>query len=252
MYLLIISVSLSISLVFRVFRTNLMLNETNSSGLTDREKNKMLATSERLLLELALIFIKTNLGYRLSDLAHMTGNEKIIDKLIQMAQHYNLPSAAEEIELIKSQLRKTEQEHEIKVKAAPLPVLMPSSINPDVTMVAMSPVASANWATPRLPELVAKESPSGILANLTPMKSSGIEVSETVNVSSPAEIIYSPSTTTSTNNPFAKSTANENQNYENSGDSNAMKDYINAMMQLNKGNKKKGSNLGSNVFTAKQ
>lgn len=230
-----------------------MLNETNSSGLTDREKKKMFATSERILLELALIFIKTNLGYRLSDLAHLTANEKIIDKLIQMAQHYNLPSAAEEIELIKSKLLKKEQEQEIKVKATTLPLSMPSSINPDVTMVTMSPVASANWATPKLPELVAKESPSGILANLTPMKSGGIETAATIAdvASSPAGIIDSPSTTTS--NPFAKSSANENQNSENSGDSNAMQDYIKAMMQLNnKGNKKKGSNLGSNVFTAKQ
>ena len=47
--ILIIYLSLSFP---RVFRTNLMLNETNSSGLTDREK-KMFATSERIFTRIS-------------------------------------------------------------------------------------------------------------------------------------------------------------------------------------------------------
>ena len=129
-------------------------------------------------------------------------------------------------------------------------------INPDITMVSESPVASlaSTWITPKLPEMVAKESPSGILANLTPMKTAPPPPvgNAEVTASSPAEAIATPSNIAS--NPFAKTT-DENQTTANS-EGNAMLDYISTMMKLNgnsnnnnNNNKKKSnSNLSSSAF----
>lgn len=221
-----------------MFRTNLILNETktNSDGLTDREKKKMFASSDRNLLELAQLSIKTNRLSRLSDLANWATTEKTVELLIQLAKHHKLNSIVEEIETIRANMfRKS-----VNSAASTASPSVNTFINPDVTMVSMSPAGNSNsWITPKLPEMVAKESPSGILANLTPMKPAVSTANEPAAPSSPAELPATPSNTS--NNPFAKpaaAAANENQTGPNS-EGNAMLDYINAMMKLNGGNNKK-------------
>ena len=233
-----------------MFRTNLILNEASSTSLTDREKKKMFASSDRNLLELAQLSIKTDRLARLSDLAHWATTEKTIELLIQLAKHHKLTAIVEEIEAIKTALFRRTSVTPAKVVSNTAAMSnqhnFPDSFNPDVTMVTMSPIANT-WTTPRLPEVVAKESPSGILANLTPMKASG--TTETTS-SSPAELVSTPS---ATKNPFAK---NENQNPKAdsnaSNEGNAMLDYISTMMKLNGGGDKKkkqnASNLSINVF----
>ena len=219
----------------------------------------MFAASDRNLLELTQISVKSNRLARLSDLAHWATTEKTIELLIQLAKHHKLISIAEEIETIKLQMfRKTNVSANMYPNVqASVPVVTTTlpRINPDITMVSESPVASlaSTWITPKLPEMVAKESPSGILANLTPMKSGPATVNNETTVSSPAELAGTPS---ATSNPFAKPT-NENRNPETLvNDGNAMLDYISTMMKLNgnsnnnnNNNKKKSnSNLSSSAF----
>lgn len=245
---------------FRIVRTNWIVNETVSTGLSEREKKKLFASADRHLLELAQISIKSNQYSRLSDLATWASNEKTLDLLIQLAGHYKLVAIVAEIEMIKLN----------KFKPADMTIISSNTNNSNVstgnvnTNITVSTTATA-WSTPKLPELVAKESPSGILANLTPMKTAGVVTNsaiEPVIVSSPAELASSP---TIQANPFAKN--NENANPAASAvapvkDGSAMLDYISAMMKMNEssGNNKrkaddstnaaKKSALGSNVFTS--
>lgn len=223
---------------------NLILNETNSTGLTDREKKKMCASSDRNLLELAQLSIKTNRHARLSELAIWATTEKTAELLIQLAKHHKLDLVVDEIESIKTSMfrKPISTSASFNVDTSSInnththtnhPTTTTSSINPDATMVSMSPAANA-WITPKLPEMVAKESPSGILANLTPRKT----ISEAFAPSSPSELPATPSNTTG--NPFAKPATNENQASPNSAsEGNAMLDYINTMMKLNGGGNKK-------------
>lgn len=218
------------------------MNETSSTGLSDREKKKLFASADRHLLELAQISIKSNRLNRLCDLARWTSNEKTVELLVQLAKHHKLVAIVEDLENIKKELFHQNV------------VIIEDLANTTFTMNPVMNSASnstATWSTPQLPEIVAKESPSGILANLTPMKTS-VSVVEDVNAvaSSPAEFAPSPS------NPFAKENSNP---IVVANEGNAMLDYISAMMKMNNSGKRKAtdetansinkkSSLGSNVF----
>lgn len=207
--------------MFRVLRNNWILNEAGTfgdEGPTERERKKLFAASDRHLLELAQLSIKANKFGRLSDLAQWSSNERTIDLLIQLAQHHKLVAVVDDIERIKLDLFSTK-------------ALLPE-------------IVTSSTLTPKLPEAVAKESPSGILANLTPLKmstlSSSISLSDLVvssNVaSSPGGEDGTVSSPSIQANPFAKASSG-NENVEPEG--NAMLDYISAMMKINGGNKRK-------------
>ena len=221
--------------------------------MSDREKKKLFASADRHLLELAQISIKSNQLGRLSDLATWASNEKTLELLIQLAKHHKLIAIVDEIESLKVKMFKS-------VSAST--TLVASSTTTNTTTTINNNDNSA-WSTPKLPELVAKESPSGILANLTPMKTAtSIKNNnlETAIVSSPAELAPSPSIQS---NPFAKN--NENVNPAAAlpvKDGSGILDYISAMMKMNDsssvGKRKaeesgassgsKKSSLSSNVF----
>jgi hypothetical protein len=238
------------------------LNETSSTGLTDREKKKMFASADRHLLELAQISIKSNLLKRLSDLARWASNEKTVELLVQLAKHHKLLSIVDELESIKIELFH-HKPASIDKSLNTIPFQSEDIANTNTTFTGT--MKSTTWSTPQLPEMVAKESPSGILANLTPMKVAVTPCSVEEIVSSPMEFAPSPS------NPFVKTCKDENYNpvtADNEG--NAMLDYISAMMKMNNSNGKrkaddkfcnnnnnsntgnnsnKKSSLSSNVFT---
>ena len=226
-----------------IVRTNWILNETGSNGLTEREKKKLLASSDRNLLELAQLSIRSNRIDRLSDLSRWASNEKTIELLVQLANHHKLAGVVEEMERIKIEL--FSQNREVTTigngnLSSTLGNLSSAVGNLSSTPLAFSASSTvsklSNISTSKLllPDQVCKESPSGILANLTPMKSvSGVNIA-----SSPSELAApSPS------NPFAKENSN---NLEGGG--NAMLDYISAMMSLNNSGsgkfKRKGEEFG--------
>ena len=215
---------------------------------------KLFASADRHLLELAQISIKSNRLGRLSDLARWASNEKTVELLIQLAKHHRLVAVVDELENIKREL----------FSPKPIVSAVAAAVNTAATSYHFEEIANTTftgsvptgttWSTPQLPEMVAKESPSGILANLTPMKTATISVVDEI-VSSPAELAPSPS------NPFAKGLNNENANPTTTvaNEGNAMLDYISAMMKMNAaGGKRKAedsnvlaskkSTLGSNVF----
>lgn len=239
------------------------MNETSSTGLTDREKKKIFASADRHLLELAQISIKANRLNRLIDLARWASNEKTIELLIQLAKHHKLATIIHELENIKMEL------FHLKPKTAAINNISHNTIISDNSRTGQvfntedianttftGTTTSTSWSTPHLPEMVAKESPSGILANLTPMKTtSSASVADKEIASSPAEFVSSPS------NPFAKTSKDENvDSIVTVNEGNAMLDYISAMMKMNNsGGKRKAednnnnasnkkSSLSSNVF----
>ena len=234
------------------------MNETSSTGLTDREKKKLFASADRHLLELAQISIKSNRLNRLSDLAHWASNEKTVELLIQLAKHHKLVAIVNELENIKTELfhpkPATINNISYNTNSRTGQVLNVENIA-NTTFTGTIP--STSWSTPHLPEMVAKESPSGILANLTPMKITSASAAVEVIASSPAELAPSPS------NPFAKTSKDENVDpVVTVNEGNAMLDYISAMMKMNNSggkrkaeednnnsSNKKSSSLSSNVFT---
>ena len=201
-----------------------------SVGLSDREKKKIFAASDRHLLELAQISIKADRFNRLIDLAHLASSEKTIDLLIQLAKHHQLNAIVEDLEGLKRDLfTKSIEEKLISAKG-------PISDAIDTPKIK----ESSDKFTPKLPDQVNKESPSGILANLTPMKVVNSSLSESlVEMSSPAGIVASPT------NPFAKTNNNNNSNNinnnsinnnnENNASGNVMLDYISTMLKMNSG-----------------
>lgn len=208
------------SFLYRIVRTDWLINETISTGLSDREKKKLFASSDRQLLELAQVSIKTNQIYRLKDLACWASNEKTVELLVQLAKHHKLVAVVEDIEAIRSKLFK-----------ATVTSCAPAN-NPVVTI----PSSSACWSTPKLPDSVSKESPSpsGILANLTPIKPPNPNSNLNLEIqvaSSPSELISSPSILQS--NPFAKNNENLNPAVVQEKDGSAILDYISAMMKMN-------------------
>lgn len=241
------------------------MNETSSTGLTDREKKKLFASADRHLLELAQISIKSNRLNRLSDLAHWASNEKTVELLVQLAKHHKLVAIVNELENIKTELfhpKPVSSNNTLSTTNNTTNVSNNMTTTSQVDDIANSTFIGAlpstnttTWSTPQLPEIVAKESPSGILANLTPMKATTASTAASVEeiTSSPAELAPSPS------NPFAKKDENVSPAAA-INEGNAMLDYISAMMKMNSSsgkrkaddstkNNNKKSSLGSNVFT---
>lgn len=206
------------------------MNETSLSStnsLTDREKKKLYATADRHLLELAQISVKSNRIDRLIDLSRWSSNEKTIDLLIQLARHHKLVSIVSEMESIKMEMFQKRKEVESDIVNNNNNNLLPK------TVPRHSEPTSANVSL----------TPSGILANLTPLKPTGVNgqlIPNSVPVSSPAELIASPS------NPFAKENSQPSEESSNSNGGNAMLDYISAMMNLNNSGKRKGEEVGNN------
>lgn len=240
------------------------MNETSSTGLTDREKKKLFASADRHLLELAQISIKSNRLNRLSDLARWASNEKTVELLVQLAKHHKLVAIVNELENIKTELfhpklvSSSNNINNITTTNTINNTNVTTSRVDDIantTFIGILPSNTTTWSTPQLPEMVAKESPSGILANLTPMKTTTASAVASVEeiTSSPAELAPSPS------NPFAKKDENISPAAA-VNEGNAMLDYISAMMKMNSSNGKrkaddssynnnKKSSLGLNVFT---
>lgn len=205
---------------FRVVRTGWIINETcnDSKGLTDRERKLIFATADRHLLELSQISIKSNRIDRLVDLSRWCNNEKTIEAMIKLAAHHKLVAVVNEMEEVKMELFYKQQQQQQPT----LPVI-------SATKEVSKPIVSALKSN----EMSVNESPSGILANLTPLKQhhSVLEPVVTNVISSPAELVASPT------NPFAK----ENSQNEQPEPNNAMLDYISAMMNLNNTGKRKGT-----------
>ena len=216
---------------YRLLRTNILINETETlnvnGGLTEKEKKKLFSIADRHLLELAQISIKSERYSRLIDLAQLASNEKTIDLMIQLSKHYKLISLIDELETLKMKIfRSVEIETEIAKQIQIIPqmkVVEDSSRLPNDSLSA-----------------------SGILANLTPIKTNN--ALSDVPVSSPAESAPSPLVSTSNSNPFAKQ---ENEN-ENKNENNVMLDYISAMMKMHNNGSQKRKPDESIINTAKK
>lgn len=224
-----------------MLRTNLLVNETESSniigGLSEKEKKKLFSVADRHLLELAQISIKSDRHSRLIDLAQLASNEKTIDLMIQLCKHYKLISLIDELETLKIKIFKSKFEEPlciVNLQAQQSEEILKDSL--------MSLNDNDNFSTPKIQfnhEIEIKESPKGILANLTPLKIIKNPINASIDnhnpiAESPIELASSP--LNSSSNPFVK-LSNENKNTstinEDNVNGNVMLDYISAMIKMN-------------------
>jgi hypothetical protein len=197
-----------------------------SVGITEKERKKLLSASDRHLLELAQLSIKAEKPFRLVDLCALASNEKTVDLLVQLAKHNRLIAIVDELESLKDRLFAPEPISstlvrsigaiDIQSTAATTSLIAGSESTPITAAVPM--IAAATVAA-------SKETPTGILANLTPLKSMS-ECGVNPATSSPT-IASSPLTS---GNPFAKQQPIADPVDAPSG---IMVDYISTMMKLN-------------------